>query len=303
MNNHSLKKMETRFPKCTEWLGFIGQLQETMAEFPYHEFVEHLAEIKMDGDEASLHALTPDLLATWITHMSHGTRVRMEHLETAILSGLSEGQLLIPSILTRCHLEVAGFAAQSYLALNKFADTNDPEPLKKHILESLYSSAVVKDKAELIAKEAIPGVYSAQPSVMNTIAALQKFYDNILGKSPFKLRDLYSQLCDFSHPGIVGMRGFVEVHGQHPDGRRLQYQRTECLESADAENLLIALMLSMRGGHACAALMHCGEIIVEENGFTFTKPDKASSAFVWEKILQHPQPFQDSEANLGSQRN
>jgi hypothetical protein len=291
VKSDSIQRLSARFPECGEWLGFIGQLQKTMAEFPYQEFVEHLAKIKLDGDKATLDLLTPDVLATWITHMSHGTRVRMEHLEGAILTGLAEGKLLIPSILTRCHLEVAGLAAQAYQTLNKFADTGDQGPLKKHILESAYSSAVVKDKPALIAKETIPGVYSAQTSVMNAIAALQKFYDTILGKSPFNLRDLYAQLCDFSHPGILGLRGFVAVHGQQHDGRRLQYQRQETLESHDAENLLVALMLSMRGGHACAALMHCGEIIVEKDGFKFTKPDKASSAFVWEKILQHPHPL------------
>jgi hypothetical protein len=189
---------------------------------------------------------------------------------------------------------VAGFAAQAYWALNKFAGTGDQEPLKKYILETAYSSAMVKDKPALIATEAIPGVYSAQPSVMNAIAALQKFYDAILGESPFNLRDLYSQLCDFSHPGILGVRGFVEVHGQHRDGRRLQYQRKETLELPDAENLLVALMLSMRGGHACAALMYCGEIIVEEGGFKYTKADRESGAYIWENILQHPQPFQES---------
>jgi hypothetical protein len=123
---------------------------------------------------------------------------------------------------------------------------------------------VVKGKPALIANEVIPGVFSEPKSPMNVIDALQKFYDAILGKSPFKLRDLYSQLCDFSHPGILGVRGFVSANGQHSDGRRLQYHRRETLVSSDAENLLVALMLSMRGGHACAALMHCGEIIVEK---------------------------------------
>jgi hypothetical protein len=291
MKNNYIQQLARRFPECGQTLGFIGELQATMAEFPYFEFVEHVAPIEFLDGKPTLALLTPELLATWITHMSHGTRVRMEHLEAAILTGLAEGQLLIPSILTRCHLEVAGFAAQSYWALNKFAVTGDQGPLKKYILESGYSSAVVKDKPALIAKESIPGVYSAQPSVMNAIAALQKFYDAILGTSPFNLRDLYSQLCDFSHPGILGLRGFVAVHGQHPDGRRLQYQRQETLEQRDAENLLVALVLSMRGGHACAALMYCGEIIVEGDGFKFTKPDRASAAGVWEKILQHPDPF------------
>lgn len=291
MKADSIQRLSARFPECSEWLGFIGELQTTMAEFPYHEFVEHVAPIEFLDGKPSLALLTPDLLATWITHMSHGTRVRMEHLETAILTGLAEGQLLIPSILTRCHLEVAGFAAQSYLALNKFADTGDQVPLKKYILQSAYSSAMVSKKPELIASEAIPGVYSEPNNVMNAVDSLQKFYDAILGTSPFKLRNLYAQLCDFSHPGILGFKGFVQAHGPHPDGRRLQYRRQENVESPDAENLLVALMLSMRGGHACAALMHCGEIIVEKDGFKFTKPDRASVAYVWKKILQHPQPF------------
>jgi len=291
MKSDSIQRLSERFPECGQTLGFIGELQETMTELHYQEFVEHVAAIGFENNKPSLALLTPDVLATWITHMSHGTRVRMENLETAVLCGLAEGQLLIPSILVRCHLEVAGFAAQAYWALNKFAGTGDQEPLKKYILESAYSSAMAKDNPDLIATEAITGVYSAQPSVMNAIDALQKFYDVILGKSPFKLRKLYSQLCDFSHPGILGLRGFVDVHGQHRDGRRLQYRRQEMLESADAVNLLTALMLSMRGGHACAALMHCGEIIVEDDGFKYTKADQASGAFIWKKILQHPQPF------------
>ena len=179
MKNDSIQRLLARFPECGQTLGFIGELQETMAEFPYQEFVEHVAPIAFDDNKASLALLTPDVLATWITHMSHGTRVRMEHLETAILTGLAEGQLLVPSILTRCHLEVAGFAAQSYWALNKFADTGDQEPLKQYILESLYSSAVVKGKPALIANEVIPGVFSEPKSPMNVIDALQKFYDAI----------------------------------------------------------------------------------------------------------------------------
>ncbi|HUZ06368.1 MAG TPA: hypothetical protein VMV89_02650 [Candidatus Paceibacterota bacterium] len=102
----------------------------------------------------------------------------------------------------------------------------------------------------------------------------------------FDLRKLYAQLCDFSHPGILGIRGFVKVHSLHRDGRVLQYNRNEKLECPDALYLVTALLWSMRAGHACAALMYCGEIVEEENGFRHEKADRNSGGVIWEYFLQ-----------------
>ena len=289
-SQQALAMIERKFPELAETLNYIAKLQQATRVHPYLEFVEHVAVVGFEKDQAGLALLTPDLLATWITHMSHGTRLRMEVLEDAILRWLADGQLLIPAILARCHLEVAGFAAQNYFALCRFSETREVEPLKKYILETSYSSALAKEDPTIITSGAIPGVCASPRSVMNAVDSLQKFYDSITGTPLLKLRQLYAQLCDFSHPGILGIRGFVEVRGPHRNGRRLQYTRNEKLEYPDALNLVTALLWSMRGGHVCAALMYCGEIIEEEKGFRYDKADRESGQFVWEHILQREEP-------------
>ena len=212
----------------------------------------------------------------------------MELLEDHILTGLADGELLVPAILTRCHLEVAGFAAYANRVLLKFAEKQDHEALKAEILQTAYSSAMVsKDDPATLA--CIPGAYSPPRSVMNALDALQWFFDIAAQPGYLNFRKLYAMLCDFGHPSIFGLRGFVRVVDNNREGRTLQYTRDEELEAADTVNLLTALLWSMRGGHTNAVLMRCGEVIEEEDGgFIYQKPDRDSGQAIQEDFLQKP---------------
>lgn len=296
MKSDSIQRLTDRFPDCRETLDFIDQLRKTTQQFPFPEFFEPLAAMEIGDGKASIAFLTPELLASWISHMSHGARARMEALEDQILDGLADGKLLVPAVLTRCHLEVAGFAAYTNRILVRFAEKRDYEMLKADILHTAYSSALVKDDKEAITGQRYPGVYAPPRNVMNGIDELQDFMDMVTKKGFLNLRALYSMLCDFGHPSILGTRGFAQVIREEREGRVLQYSRQEELESADAINLLTALIWSMRGGHTNAALMHCGEIIIEDEGFSYQKPDRDSGGAIWEEFLQHPQRWRETDA-------
>lgn len=100
MNTDSIQRLSLRYPECKVTLGSIERLCNTTRQFPFLEFVEHLAAILTEDGKPSLAFLTPDLLATWITHMSHGTRVRMEVLKDAVLDGLA-GERVRPEVGSR----------------------------------------------------------------------------------------------------------------------------------------------------------------------------------------------------------
>ena|ERR1017187_1879880 len=168
-SQEALDRLQKKFPELAETLKYIAKLQQATRVYPFGEFVEHVAVVGFEDKKVDLAFVTPDLLATWITHMSHGTRLRMEVLEDAVLNELANGHLLIPAILARCHLEVAGFAAQTYRVLCRFSETRDVEPLKKYILETSYSSALAKEDPTIITNATIPGVYASPRSVMNAI--------------------------------------------------------------------------------------------------------------------------------------
>jgi hypothetical protein len=267
----SINILAAKFPERRETLDFIDKLRKASRELPFLEFFEPLAAMGISDGKATIAFLTPELLASWISHMSYGARSRMEALEDQILDGLAEGKLLVPAVLTRCHLEIAGFAAYTNRMVVRFAEKQDYEMLKADILHTAYSSAMVKDDGEAITGMRYPGVHAPPRNVMNGIKELQEFMDMVTEKGFLNLRALYAMLCDFGHPSILGMRGFARASRQNREGRFLQYFRNEELTLEDAENLLMALIWSMRGGHTNATLMYCGQIIVEKGGFRYER--------------------------------
>ena len=289
-----IQRLLAKYPEWKEILDDIARLRQTTRQLPFPKFVEPFAAVELvkekEKTKAALALLSPELLEMWITHMSHGARVRMETLEDAILEGLANGNLYIPAILTRCHLEVAGFAAYANKLLHRFADTQDYHQLKADILRTAYSSAMAKDNPSIIDNKSIPGVFAAPHSAMNGIEALQEFFDVAAAKGHLNIRALYSMLCDFGHPSIVGLRSFVQILNETDKGRDQQYVRKEQLERADVLNLLTALIWSMRGGYSSAALMYCGEVVEQKNGFIYQKSDLESGKAIREQLLQHPRP-------------
>jgi hypothetical protein len=285
-----ISHLADKYPDWKETLDFIAQLRQTARQYPLPDFFEPLALVQLEDKKATLAQMSPGLLVAWIGHMSNGARARMEILEDQILSGLADGALLVPAILTRCHLEVAGFAAYSNKMLLKFAEKRDYEALKADILQTAYSSAMVS-KDDPATLGLIPGAYSPPRSVMIALDALQWFFDIAAEPGYLNIRKLYAMLCDFGHPSILGLRGFVQVVDQTASGRTLQYRREETLETADAVNLLTALIWSMRGGHTNAVLMRCGEVIEQDDGgFIYQRPDRDSGRAIQEDFLQKPLP-------------
>jgi hypothetical protein len=292
--NDPIQRLLTAYPDYKEILDDIAQLRQTTRQLPFPQFFEPFAAVELVKEKketkAALAMLSPELLAMWITHMSHGARVRMETLEDSILDGLANGTLFIPAILTRCHLEVAGFAAYANKLLRRFSDTRDYAQLKKDILQTAYSSAMAKNDPSIIDRMSIPGVFDVPRSAMNGIDALQEFFDIAAAKGHLNIHALYSMLCDFGHPSIVGLRSFVQILDDTDKGRVQQYARKEQLQRADVLNLLTALIWSMRGGYTSAALMYSGEVVEQEDGFRYQKPDLESGKAIREMLLQHPRP-------------
>jgi hypothetical protein len=285
-----MQRLASKYPNWKQTLDFVAQLRQKTRRYPITEFFEPRALIQLESKEATLTQVTPSLLVAWIGHMSNGSRARMEILEDQILEGLANGALLVPAILTRCHLEVAGFAAYANKALLKFAEEHDYEALKADILQTAYSSARGSQNSPT-GIGSTSAAYAPSRSVMNAVDALQWFFDIAAKPRHLNIRQLYSMLCDLSYPSILGLRGFVRIGKETPEGRTLQYTRQEELETVEAVHLLTALVWSMRGGHANAVLMRSGEVIEKDDGsFTYQKPDRDSGQAIQEDFLQKPPP-------------
>jgi hypothetical protein len=285
----ALTKLHAMFPAASATIGNLRALAAVTRSFEYPAFVEPPIVISVEGkNPPQLLSLNFDEVAAWIAHMSLGSRVRMEALEYAILSGLASGRFFVSASLTRNHLEVAGLATYVNSVLVTFSNEQNYERLAKEMLQTAYSSALAKHDPSLIGSK--PGIFTGPRSIMNAIDALQDFLDTISDTQTCDIRSLYAFLCDYSHPSIRGVSSFVQVQNKNPRGREFQYSRRESFDSGALNGLLTTLLWSMRVGYTNALLMYCGEIVEEELGFTYSQPKLSTWATIWENVMQLPLP-------------
>lgn len=286
LSEDSLRHIELTFPETSEIIAGIRKVAKATRGFGLPEFEEPKTLLFQEGSSDFEVAINVDLVAAWICHMSHSTRLRMELLEDAIFRSIAGSELLVFTTLARAHMEAAGWAAYVNEELVKTANSGSWEKLKKLIPKMLYGSAVALEKG----KKKIPIDAALSPlvepsNVMYAIDALDVLLSKASGDETKSSRLLYAMLCDYAHPTIGGVRHLFEPTSESDESWIIQYSRHEYLNETDVQVFLGALLRNMRLGHSAALLMRLGVIEETSTGLQYRKPSDKDAFVVWEHIM------------------
>jgi hypothetical protein len=146
----SLRHIAFEFSGISEIIAGIRKVAKATRGFSLPAFAEPKTWLIQESGSDSLVEIDADLVAAWISHMSHSSRLRMELLEDAVLRALARSEFLVSATLTRAHMEAAGWAVYVNEELVKLADSGAWEKLKTLIPKMLYGSAVASEKHNLL---------------------------------------------------------------------------------------------------------------------------------------------------------
>jgi hypothetical protein len=286
----SLHNIESEFSGIAETIAGIRKVAKAIRGFSLPAFAEPKTWLLQEKDSTSVVAIDADLVAAWVGHMSHSSRLRMELLEDAVLRAIARSEFLVSATLTRAHMEAAGWAAYVNEVLVKIADSGSWEKLKKLIPKMLYGSAIAAEKHNL-PPDAVFMPFVEPSSIMNAIDALDRFLSTVTGETGSSSRVLYALLCDYAHPTIGGVRHLFEPISESTESWIIQYSRHEKLNATDVQAILGALFRNMRLGHAAALLMCLGVLEETTTGLQYQKPSVRDGRGVWEHILLGDLPW------------
>jgi len=289
----NLRLIESEFPEISEIIAGIREVAKATRGFSIPEFAEPKTWLFWEKSSHDIAvAIDADLVAAWVGHMSHSSRLRMELLEEAVLRAIARSELLVSAILTRAHMEAAGWAAYVNEELVKAADSGAWENLKKLIPRMLYGSAIAVEKGNLPPDAVLMLMpFVAPSSIMNAIDALDRFVSTVASDKSRSSRVLYAMLCDYAHPTIGGVRHLFEPVSESDESWTIQYSRHERLNATEAQAILGTLFRNMRLGHAAALLMRLGELEETTTGLRYTKPSVRDGRGVWEHIMLGDLPW------------
>ncbi|HEY2972155.1 MAG TPA: hypothetical protein VGJ48_06555 [Pyrinomonadaceae bacterium] len=281
---HIVARLERMFPSISKTTADLKRVLETSRGFDYPEFSEPKTLLFLGATTGAELEIDADLLAAWICHMSHSSRVRMELLENATLRSLAHSEVLAAATLARAHMEAAAWAAYANEELVKMAETASWVRLKSLVPKMLYGTAVAKEEKHL-SEDAADLLRLDPTSVMNAIDALDRFCGIAAGSKGASLRVLYAPLSDYAHPTIRGVRHLFEPTSETSEGWAIQYTCDERAVAAEAELVLGTLLLSMRLGHSASLLMRLGTIEETNEGLRYIKPEADVGMGVWQHIM------------------
>jgi hypothetical protein len=261
--------------------------------FDYPEFVEPKTLVTIGPDNQTEVEIDADLLAAWVGHMSHSSRVRMELLEDTILRSLAHSEVIVPAMLTRAHIEAAAWAAYAHEELVKATDTGSWVKLRSFVPKTLFGTAIAKE-AKHLPEDAQDPLWLEVSSVMNAIDALDRFFNVVRTDDTRTIRLLYAVLSDYAHPAIRGVRHLFEPIAETPDAWTIAYSFNERATSGEAELILSSLLMSMRLGHGVSLLMRLGTIEETETGLRYLKPDPRDAMAVWQHVMLGATPREDA---------
>jgi hypothetical protein len=277
------------FPGVGSTTASLKAVLASTRSFDYPEFPEPKRWLKADSNTRIEVELDADLLAAWIHHMSHSSRVRMEHLEDATLRSLAHSEVLAAATLARAHMEAAAWATYANEELLTIAEASSWDRLTKLVPKMLYGTALAKE-AKHLPEDAVDPLRLEPTSVMNAIDALDRFCEVATGQPGANLRILYAVLSDYAHPTIRGVRHLFEPTSETPNEWLIQYSRNEHAVAGEVELILRILLLSMRLGHGAALLMRLGTIEESDEGLRYIKPDSGVGMGVWQHIMRGSMP-------------
>jgi hypothetical protein len=286
-------RLERMFPGLAKKTSALKKVLQATRGLNYPEFVEPKTWLTIGPGNRSEVEINADLLAAWIGHMSHSSRVRMELLEDTILRSLAQSQVIVPAMLTRAHIEAAAWAAYAHEELVKASDTASWVKFRSFVPKTLFGTAIAKE-AKHLPEEAQDPLWLEVSSVMNAIDALDRFLNVVRTDDTRTVRVLYALLSDYAHPAIRGVRHLFEPIAETLDAWTIGYSCNERATSGEADLILSSLLMSMRLGHGVSLLMRLGTIEETELGFRYLKPDERDGMAVWQHVMLGATPREDA---------
>jgi len=273
------------YPKARKTLKSIANIHQLVDSFEIAPFVEPRSLFDL-GKKPQPLFLTVDLIATWIQHVSHGTRVRLRSLETGFLSELDSGRFMSAMVLARSHMENAGLAAFIEQVLIEASDTDNWDLLKPIIQQTLFGTSFRFEEKLTELQEELPleSTFPIKPK------ALLKAMDNFLisiGSQNSQMRGVYALLCEYTHPNIGGSKAFEKIVTHENDAGWTHYYRyREEINDNDIVTAADIMLVNMKIGYANVLLLVSGEIEKHPKGFTFHKPSVNVGNAIWDEIMQ-----------------
>ncbi len=280
---HVVERLEGMFPRAVRTAAALKAVLRATRSFDYPAFTEPKILLDASGAEPVIE-LDGDCLISWVAHMSHSSRARMELLEDAVLRSLAHSEVIAPATLVRAHIEAAAWAAYAYEELLKVAETGSWDRLKRLLPKMLYGTAIAREAKRLPPEHRDP-FWIEPTSVMNAIDALDRFFAVTTGLPGGTLRVLYASLSDYAHPAIRGVRHLLDPTVETLEGWNITYSCDEHATAAEADFILKSLLTSIRFGHGAALLMRLGTLEEDGTEITYLKPHESDELEIKRHII------------------
>lgn len=144
-----VSRLERMFPSVASTTASLKSVLASTRGFDYPGFPEPKRWLPIDSNNRIEFDLDADLLAAWIHHMSHSSRLRMEILENATLRSLVHSEVIAAATLARAHMEAAAWAAYANEELVTVAEASSWARLTKLVPKMLYGTALAKEAKHL----------------------------------------------------------------------------------------------------------------------------------------------------------
>lgn len=280
-----IDKLVESYPGAKETLDRIARIHRLVDSFEIAPFFEPPSWFDL-GKKPQPLFMTADLLATWIQHVSHGTRVRLRSLEAGFLSELAAGRFMTAMILARSHMENAGLAAFAEQELLKASVTAMWDNLKPTIHQMLFGTSFRFEKKLTELQDELPLETTMPVRPKALLEAMNGFLIDT-GSWASQLRGVYALLCEYAHPNIGGSKAFENVvTHEESTGWTHHYGRRENIDDKDLVAAADILLVNMKIGYTNALLLVAGEIEELPDGLCFHKPSIGVGKAIWDEILQ-----------------
>lgn len=278
------ERLRSAFPGAIDPLDCLARARQAALRAPLEPFYEPVSVIEESGKSARLVSLTLEAIKAWMRHVSCATRVRLSSLQVSVLSELCERRLLPAMVLTRAHLEAAGFACLAEKTLLEAFETGDSEPLRRLIPKMLLGTSMRHraQKDELIADFLTFGEQSTIRA-SEAVAAMGHFLGEEISKGFLRQ---YALLCEFSHPNPRGVRGFSRVLNEDDEGWLIGYEYAEEFTEEHVIMCLELLSQTARVGFAAAEALRVMDFSTEAEGSMLVPPSEEVLRMIWAEMLQ-----------------
>ena len=278
----SLKK---KYPKYAERFDSISQIHYTQTKVVSEPFFEPISVLDADTRNRRLINIDPDMLNSWVKHLSHSTRLKMLKFESAVLSELNEGRHTSTMVLIRSHMEVAGLAAFSINTLTESAQRGDIEQLSIIIPKTFFGTSLSREtRHDDSVLDSLTYTESTQSTV--TSAQLIRAIDLYMNQEETgAIRRYYALLCEWTHPNPRASQEYAKVLEEREDGWIIHYTDFSGLDEVALDMATTLLYDNMRAGHSASELLRLARFEMKGEGFYYKPAPENEFQRIWKQLI------------------